>query len=87
MLPYKCIAAILEVLNEQCSIIARGRTNETPTVTQKNAMVHILQALGFYSEKFEKFSTMYAVINEEVKKREETTTNNILETIKQSLLT
>ena len=50
-------------------------------------MVHIVQALGLYSKKFEKFSTIYAVINEEVKKREATTTNNILETIKQSLLT
>ena len=45
-----------------------------------------MQALGFYSEKWEKLSIMYAVINEEVKKQD-ATNNNILETIKQSLLT
>ena len=52
------LSNIREVIKDKRSIITKGKTTATPNANQNKAMVDILEALGFYSQSFEKFSTI-----------------------------
>ena len=78
------LSNIREVIKDKRSIITKGKTTATPNANQNKAMVDILEAFGFYSQSFEKFSTI-PTIRKQQSVNDTTVRNTTIDTIKKSL--